>query len=254
MFSLLLHCAPEDVERLSTEIWLLGAEGAAEEPGALRVFFSGDARAAELTALWAAFAPEFRAEPDVDYAAQTRESFPPLEIGRSFFLVPPWSGAATPPGRLRLIVEPGMACGTGWHPCTQLCLQAMEELLTPGASLFDVGCGSGILSEAARLLGAGRIAACDVDEDAVRIARAQYGLDTFAGSLDAVRERSFDVLVANISPQVVAALAARAAGIAPALILSGFTETDLPALPFPAELRRGAGDWCCLVRRASRPD
>ncbi len=251
MFSLLLHCTPEQAELLASDIWLMGAEGAVEEPGALRVFFAGDARAAQLIARWAAYSPEFRHEPVIDYAAATRASFPPLEIGRSFFLVPPWNVDPAPAGRLRLVVEPGMACGTGWHACTRLCLEAMEDVVAPGASFLDVGCGSGILSEAARLLGAVRIAACDIDEDALRIARSHYAVESFVGSSVAVRARSFDVLAANIGAAAVGELAPWAARVAPLLILSGFTETEVPDLPLAIEQRLTRDGWCCLICRTA---
>ncbi len=71
----------------------------------------------------------------------------------------------TPPGRLRLEIYPGMACGTGRHPATQLCLQAIERYVRPGARVLDVGSGSGILSDAARLMGAASVIGCDIDPD-----------------------------------------------------------------------------------------
>ena len=249
MFSLLLKCGPEGMERLSEEIWLLGADGAVEETDGLRVFFGDDSRAEEVTSKLVSYSPEWRAEPEIDYEGRTRESFPALEIGSKFFLVPPWSEAGTPEGRVRLVVEPGMACGTGWHPCTQLCLEAMEELVSPGGSFLDVGCGSGILSEAARLLGAGRIAACDVDEEAARIAREKFGIDVFVGTIEAVREGSFDVLAANISAEVAGAIAGRAGKVARAVILSGFQEWEAAEVGFEGELRRGAEGWCAVVGR-----
>jgi ribosomal protein L11 methyltransferase len=247
VFSLLLKCGAEEMEGLSGEIWELGADGAAEEEGGMRVFFGDDSRAAEVTSKLASYSPEWRAEAEIDYEGRVRASFPGIEIGSKFFLAPPWSEEPTPAGRLRLVVEPGMACGTGWHPCTQLCLKAMEELVSPGSSFLDVGCGSGILSEAARLLGAGRIAACDVDEEAAGIAREKFGIDVFVGTIEAVKEGSFDVIVANISAEVAGAIAGRAARVARAVILSGFAEWEAPAVPFEAKLRRGGEGWCAVV-------
>jgi ribosomal protein L11 methyltransferase len=67
--------------------------------------------------------------------------------------VAPWSEQAAPPGRVRLEIEPGMACGTGRHPATQLCLEAMERFVRPRSRVVDIGTGSGILARAATLLG-----------------------------------------------------------------------------------------------------
>src|ERR1700691_2629248 len=93
-----------------------------------------------------------------------RDAWPPLCVGERFYLVAPWHAAVqAPAGRMRLEIYPGMACGTGRHPATQLCLQAIERYVKPGAQVLDVGSGSGILSDAARLLGAGVVIACDVD-------------------------------------------------------------------------------------------
>jgi ribosomal protein L11 methyltransferase len=247
VFSLLLKCGPEEMERLSEEIWLLGADGAVEEADGLRVFFADDARAGEVTSKFVNYSLELRAEAEIDYELRMRESFPPIEIGSKFFLVPPWSEAATPEGRLRLVVEPGMACGTGWHPCTQLCLEAMEELVSEGTSFLDVGCGSGILSEAARLLGAGRIAACDVDEEAARVAREKFGIDVFVGTIEAVKEGSFDVLAANISAEVAGAIAGRAVKVARAVVLSGFPAWEAAGVGFEGDVRLGAEGWCAVV-------
>lgn len=104
-----------------------------------------------------------------------------------------WNREPTPPGRLRLEVNPGLAGGTERHLCTQMCLEAMERWVRPGDSLLDVGVGSGILSVAARLLGARYVAGCDIDAEALAVASETRAAGLFAGSADAVRSRSLDV-------------------------------------------------------------
>src|SRR5271155_701674 len=101
-----------------------------------------------------------------DWAQHTYDAWPPILVGEKFFVVAPWRADPTPPGRIRLEINPGLQCGTGQHPCTRLCLEAMERVIQPGDSVLDVGSGSAILSLAAKLLGAGRVVACDLDEDA----------------------------------------------------------------------------------------
>lgn len=194
--------------------------------------------------------PVARREADVDWERAARESFPALEIGTRFFLVPPWSREATPEGRLRLTIKPGMACGTGWHPCTQLCLAAMETRVVAGGTFLDVGCGSGILSEAARLLGAAGIAACDIDEAAVRVARERIGAPMFMGSVDAVRAGFADVTAANISSEAVEEMVGELQRVRKrggVLILSGFREDEAPAPSFAVERRLERDGWVCLI-------
>ncbi len=198
MFSILLRCEADKEERLSAELWEQGTAGVAEEAGGLRAFFEDDSLASEVVKRFERYSPELRLEVPVDWVRVTEEAWPPILVGKRFFLTPPWSGEPTPAGRLRLEIYPGMACGTGRHPATQLCLEAMERYVRPGATVVDVGTGSGILTAAAQLLGASRVVACDIDADAVAIARERVRGLFFVGSLDAVAPGVADAIVANI--------------------------------------------------------
>lgn len=200
---------------------------------------------------FAAFAPEIRREPDLDWEQTARDAWPPLLVGERFFLAPPWNTEPPPAGRLRLEIHPGMACGTGWHPCTQLCLEALERTARPGMTALDVGSGSGILSDAARLLGAGTVFACDIEFDALRVAREHVSVPMFAGSTDAVRSDTADLIVANISSAAVEELLPEFERIrrpGSAVIVSGFTEDDLPEGYGECDLLRKEG-WACLIQR-----
>lgn len=204
---------------LIVELHEAGTAGIIEHDGWVEAFFDdrdvaarfGDPRLADAT----------------DWVQHTYDAWPPLLAGERFFVVAPWRNDPTPPGRLRLELDPGMQCGTGQHPCTQLCLAAMERIVRPGDSVLDVGSGSGILSIAARLLGAARVVACDIDPDAARVA------SFFVGSAEAVRSGSFDVLVANISESVIEDLRTEFERVAARRILSGFQDET--------------GKWTCLV-------
>jgi len=238
-FAVRLRCAPTDEDELSALLWEHGTTGIVEEPGGLRAFFN------ELPDLgqFAAFHPEFETVEDVDWEQRTRDSFPALSIGERFYLVPPWSEDTLPAGRIRLVVTPGMACGTGWHPCTQMCLEALEQFMKPGDRVLDVGVGSGILSQAALALGASKVVGCDVDEDSVVIARQSLH-DVFVGSVDAVREGAFDLAIANISAEICEDLLPDLRRVARVLILSGFEAW--PAAP-AAVRRLSKNGWQCLV-------
>ncbi len=104
-----------------------------------------------------------------DWVARARGHFGGAAYGERLWVRPSWEEAATPPGRVALLLEPGLAFGTGRHPSTHLALLAIEERCAPNPPerVVDLGCGSGILGVAALLLGAGRVTALDLDPAAV---------------------------------------------------------------------------------------
>ena len=249
MFSLLLHSPPGREDYLIAELSDENTTGIVEEDGGIRAFFEDECDPSRLLDRFAEFSPELRQEPSVNWAQATREAWPPLLIGQTMFLVSPWSDEPTPDDRLRLEIYPGMACGTGRHPATQLCLEAMEQYVRAGDRVLDVGAGSGILSAAAALLRAGHVVGCDVDHDAVEIARERVRLPLFTGSADAVRSQWADVVVANIDSATIERLAPELARVRrpdSTLILSGFPEGDLPeGFAVKKTLRRE--EWRCLI-------
>jgi ribosomal protein L11 methyltransferase len=199
--------------------------------------------------------------PPVDWAALARRHHRPHRIGRRFVVAPPWE---TPdaPDRIRLVIEPGMAFGTGQHGSTAGALEALEARLDahPVATALDAGTGSGILALALARLGVPRVVAFDVDPAVLPIARANLaangvaGVALVAGTLGALRGR-FDLVVANILADVLIVEApAFAAAVAPggALVLSGLLSAQAPgvAAAYPgwrvADVRRH-GEWDTLT-------
>ncbi len=238
MFSLLIACADdEERERLSERLWSVGTLGIVEGPTTLEAFFEDESVIEQLADLH----PQ-RIEPEaVDWEEETKKSFPPVLAGKRFFLVPPWNEDPTPQGRERLVMNPGSACGTGYHPCTQMCLALLEAYVTAGTRMLDVGAGSGILSKAAAILGAGVIVACDIDPDAVE--QCDWAVK-FTGSVDAVAAGSFDLLIANISAEAHRTLLGEYRRVAKTLILSGFEAMA----PVAGEVRRVEQDgWIAIV-------
>jgi ribosomal protein L11 methyltransferase len=259
MFSLYLECRQEEKDGLIAELWDRGSSGITESelPGGvcgLRAFFADDAQAPELTHDFSSWSARWQNEEPHDWVAVAQSRLEPQCIGSRFFLVPIWRDDATPQGRFRIAVNPGMAFGTGAHESTQLCLEALEREVKQGITVLDVGTGSGILARAAALLGAGRVIASDIDPVAVELARQPR---SFVGTVDAVRGASVDLVVANISPEAIIALAPqlvrvlRAGGVA---IVSGFEAPEVAAVEAALEASGARvrsspakGSWCALV-------
>jgi ribosomal protein L11 methyltransferase len=223
MVSVQIEVTPQEHDELIAELWEAGTVGIVEGDGFVEAFFEDAALAKPFG--------EVRVAIDRDWVQDTEDAWPPILVGEKFLVVAPWRTEPTPAGRFRLEINPGMQCGTGQHPCTQLCLAAMERVVRPGDRVLDVGSGSGILSRAAGMLGASVVVACDIDADA---ASAVDGVAPFfVGSADAVRDAAFDVVVANISEAVIGDLKPEFDRIAERRILSGFQDND--------------GEWTCVV-------
>ena len=106
-----------------------------------------------------------------DWANNWKQYFKPLSVGEKLLIKPSWENVPENETRKILEIDPASSFGTGQHNTTQLCLELIEKYLRPGDDLLDLGCGSGILSIAAVLLGARTIKAVDIDENSVKIAR-----------------------------------------------------------------------------------
>ena len=130
----------------------------------------------------------------------TQSQFDPIRVSDRLWIVPSWHEAPDP-GAVNLILDPGMAFGTGSHPTTRLCLEWLEREVQAGDSVLDYGCGSGILAIAAARLGAAHVAGVDIDPQAVEAARANAErnevIAQFADSAAPVAGE-YDLVVANI--------------------------------------------------------
>lgn len=143
-----------------------------------------------------------------DWQNAWKKYYHAMDIGERLAIVPGWEDYRT--DRIRIVMDPGMAFGTGTHHTTSMCMEYLEEIITPQAEVFDVGTGSGILSIAAAKLGAKSIVAVDIDANAVRIAKeniAGNGLSEVIavkeGDLLHGTEGKAGVIIANIIADII---------------------------------------------------
>jgi ribosomal protein L11 methylase PrmA len=232
-------------DTLIASLWEAGTAGLLEDDQGLRAYFADDRTPAELAYLGGEFGGEAKvvASDDADWE--------PIPVGRRLLIVPASFRGEAPAGRVLLPLETGAAFGTGRHETTQLCLEAMERYLKAGDVVLDVGCGSGILGAAARLLGAREVFSCDIDEQAIGTARRQVSTPLFTGSADAVQGEAADLVVANLTAPILEALAwdlKRVARRNGTLLVTGFTRERVPQ-SFVAECEFEREGWLCWVCR-----
>ncbi|NPV41059.1 MAG: 50S ribosomal protein L11 methyltransferase [Anaerolineae bacterium] len=125
---------------------------------------------------------QYRLIQDENWMNAWKHQYQPLQIGERLMIIPAWVENKFPE-RLPILINPGMAFGTGTHPTTQLCLELIEKYLQPNQTMFDIGCGSGILSIAAVRLGAENVIAVDIDPASVASTQENCALN---GILDKV--------------------------------------------------------------------
>lgn len=215
---------------------------------------------------------QIRTVREEDWAHAWKKFYKPLRIGKHVVLKPSWEEFTAQPGDLIIELDPGMAFGTGLHPSTRLCVVALEQIVKPGDSVYDLGTGSGVLALAAAKLGAGSILATDIDTLAVDVAKENAQINGIPvgerlviqhGSILPGRAGQFQVIVANILAEVLVGLFECKYGDPPLieplaagghLIMSGIIQ-ERAQMVIDAAQRHGLtlieqlqeGDWVALV-------
>lgn len=207
-----------------------------------------------------------------DWANNWKKYFHAFEIGKKLYIKPEWENAEAPSDRIVFNINPGMSFGTGSHYTTQLCAEAIEEYIKPGDVMLDLGCGSGILSVIALMLGAEEAYAVDIDPNAVtaaygnadrnNVSRDRYHVMSGNVLTDkklekTLGERKYDVIAANIVADVIIGLAPKAkeylkeGGV---FITSGIIDdrendvrSALEECGFKIEDIRRRGDWLSII-------
>lgn len=128
---------------------------------------------------------------DEDWSTNWMKYYKPIKVGKKLLIVPAWEDAPDEPDRLVLRLNPGLIFGTGSHPTTAMCLEELETYAPPSSRLLDLGCGSGILSIAALILGAGSALGLDIDPKAPETAMAN-------ASYNSITEKSFNAQSGDI--------------------------------------------------------
>ncbi len=265
-WALVLLAPAEELEIVAADLFDLGALGVElQEPGMSlmpgtpvlpegrgRAIAHFDDRAAALAA-----AEALSAEPPVEVPAQDwsvawRNHHRGQRAGPRSWVHPPWE--APPPGVIAVMIDPGMAFGTGSHATTALCLERCDELLAarPGADVLDVGTGSGVIALLAKKLGARRVVGTENDPVALQVAREGEALNGLSGiewvltDDPATVAGTFDVVIANILlntlEELATAIASKVAS-GGVLVLSGLlaAQADAAERAYAAQGLRPAG-------------
>jgi ribosomal protein L11 methyltransferase len=246
MLALVVTVPAGEVELASDALWALGVAAIEERPA------DGDEARTEdrFVELWTSLGT------DIDAITSAAEAFPnrwrwrtvtvdpavvdswrahavPSWVDQGLVIVPAWKDVDVSPGVLRVDIDPGAAFGLGDHPTTVLTLRLLRELIWPGATVLDVGCGSGVLSIVAARLGAPYVAAIDISPAAIEATTDNAARNGVAGAvtvsatpLSEIADE-FDIVLANLLAPTVVELAAhltRVTAAAGALIVSGVLE------------------------------
>jgi len=182
--------------------------------------------------------PHFEHLPDQDWQRNCMDSFTPLRFGKRLWIVPSWHQPPEPDA-LNLLLDPGIAFGTGSHPTTALCLEWLEAAALDNCRVLDFGCGSGILALAALLLGAREVIGTDIDPQALAATQSNAEHNALDGSRlslylpQDLPRQPVDVLIANILAAPLQQLAGEFASFLPSggrLALSGILREQAEAV------------------------
>jgi len=211
---------------------------------------------------------------DPDWGEAWKKYFKPLRVTKNIVIKPTWERYLPTDGDIVIDIDPGMAFGTGQHPSTRMCLEALENILLRERSIdklqvLDVGTGTGILGIAAAKLNNAEVLCVDTDKKAVEIAmenvlinRMEKHVEVQQGEIDNLA-KTFDLIVANITAKTLIKLRPhleRLLGQDGYLVISGIIAQDkndiekhFPAASFPVQQLLTEKEWICFVMRKGKP-
>lgn len=252
------------IERGSLGVW-------ERDPGTIIAYFPAETEQGRLQAilqdlkLWLGSGATSVAEvPDQDWVARWKAGLTPLRVTPRLVIVRSWQTYHAEPGEQVVVLDPGMAFGTGHHETTRMCLELLDQRLRRGdvPSVLDLGTGSGILAIAAARLGAGRVVAADTDPTACETAELNVAANAVSEAVSVVDAEtgwmmgSYHVVVANLTAEGLCEVMQRIAeAVAPQgnAILSGILNSResivcdaLSSADLVVTGRREAGEWVAL--------
>ncbi len=243
---------PSRRDHLLAELWEQGTAGILEDDSHLRAYFPESLQSCPVVAPENGEIVGSLLEEDSPAYHSTEVDSEPVLLGQRFVITSDPTGDSFPSTRIALSLPFSAAFGSGRHESTQLMVEAMEAYLQPGALVIDAGCGSGILSDVARHLGASTVVACDIHPQAIQVTReTSSSAAAFLGSVDAIASSTADLVLANISAKVIDVLAEDLLRVAKPdglLLLSGFIQDRTPERFRPEKILDRNG-WLCWICR-----
>jgi ribosomal protein L11 methyltransferase len=197
-----------------------------------------------------------------DWVRVTQAQFEPFAVGEKLWITPSWTRTPTA-NRLEIVVDPGLAFGTGSHPTTKLCLRWLEQHMPVGARVIDYGCGTGILAIAAGKLGAGELLGIDIDPQALQASRYNAQVNGQVLAVQDTRQAlpaAADIVVANILSTPLKLLAPLLASLVKPggwLVMSGVLERQIDEVAaayqsiLPVRMAACDEGWACLAGQRS---
>ena len=201
---------------------------------------------------------------DEDFAENWKKYYKPLRIGERIIIKPSWEDYDEKEDDIVIELDPGMAFGTGTHETTSMCAEALESFLKHGESVYDIGCGSGILSIVAAKLGADKVVGIDIDpvcidvsKENIRLNNVENKVKVYQGDLFYVVSDKVDLIVSNIIAETIAGMVKNLGNylkddgifIASGIILSKveLVENTLKENGYKILNTKRLGEWACVV-------
>ncbi len=205
---------------------------------------------------------------DPDWGEQWKKYFKPIRVSRNIVIKPTWERYTPQGSDIVIDIDPGMAFGTGQHPSTRMCLEALEEILLKDRSVkdwrvLDVGTGTGILGIASAKLGAERVVCVDIDRQAAEISRENVRINQVEDRVEIVNRdvtslnAQFSLIIANLTAKLLIGLRAHLVSLLADggyLVLSGIIDQNRPEIeprflapPFVTRRTLTEKEWVCYV-------